>query len=173
MLVQMARLGGARTIIGLTGSAAKLPIVQSLGADQAINYKLEGWAEYLAEETGGIGAEVVFDALGGDVAQTLVLGLAQRGHFVSYGAASGRLLTVDERLMGALIFGCRTLSGFALYALLSDDIVREEIVELFGLLETGAIKPIIGGSYAFDEAVDAHKIIEAGGTVGKIMLRVD
>ncbi|MBA5828072.1 zinc-binding dehydrogenase, partial [Escherichia coli] len=70
--------------------------------------------------------------------------------------ASGSLLTVDEGLMNALIFGCRSLSGFALHAFLSDHVVQQTLGELFGLLATGALKPLIGGSYAFDAIVDAH-----------------
>ncbi|MDI9682702.1 hypothetical protein QM334_38930, partial [Burkholderia cenocepacia] len=74
--------------------------------------------------------------IGGTVARTLVSGLAIYGRFVSYGAASGQLLTVDDALMNALIFGCRSVSGFALHAFLNDDVVRRTLGELFGLLAT-------------------------------------
>ncbi|WP_174917057.1 quinone oxidoreductase family protein [Burkholderia lata] len=173
MLIQLARLDGARTIVGLAGSAEKLSTVRALGADQAVSYRDDAWVDRLGAATGGTGPDVVFDSIGGTVARTLVSSLAPHGRFVSYGAASGHLLTVDESLMTALIFGCRSLSGFALHAFLADHVVRQTLGELFGLLATGALKPLIGGSYAFDAIVDAHAALESGGTTGKLVLRMD
>jgi len=173
MLIQLARLAGARTIVGLAGSTEKLAKVRALGADQAISYRDAAWVDRLGAATGGTGPDVVFDSIGGTVARTLASGLAPHGRFVSYGAASGHLLTVDESLMNALIFGCRSLSGFALHAFLADHVVRQALGELFGLLATGALKPLIGGSYAFDAIVDAHAALESGGTTGKLVLRMD
>ncbi|WP_176039251.1 quinone oxidoreductase family protein [Burkholderia stabilis] len=172
ILMQLARLDGARTITGLAGSDAKRQIVQSLGADHAVNYRDDAWADQLNTATGKTGFDVVFDSIGGDVARTLANGLAPHGRFVAYGAASGRLLTVDETLMNTLIFGCRTISGFALYAFLTDEVVRRTIGELFALLANGALKPLIGGTYALEAAADAHTAIETGNTTGKIILEV-
>ncbi|WP_174950553.1 quinone oxidoreductase family protein [Burkholderia lata] len=173
MLIQLARLDGARTIVGLAGSTEKLSTVRALGADQAVSYRDEAWVDRLGAATGGTGPDVVFDSIGGTVARTLASSLAPHGRFVGYGAASGHLLTVDESLMNALIFGCRSLSGFALHAFLADHVVRQTLGELFGLLATGALKPLIGGSYAFDAIADAHAALESGGTTGKLVLRID
>ena len=92
------------------------------------------------------GPDVVFDSIGGAVARTLASSLAPHGRFVAYGAASGQLLAVDDSLMNALIFGCRSLSGFALHAFLADHVVQQTLGELFGLLATGALKPLIGAA---------------------------
>ncbi|WP_176047156.1 zinc-binding dehydrogenase [Burkholderia sp. BCC1644] len=173
MLIQLARLDGARAIVGLAGAPDKLHTVTTLGADHAISYRDEDWAGQLSTVTRGAGPDVVFDSIGGTAARTLAAGLATFGRFVSYGAASGQLLTVDEYLMNALIFGCRSLSGFALYAFLTDEVVRRTLGELFGLLATGALKPLIGGSYAFDAIADAHRALESGRTTGKLILRVE
>ncbi|WP_448167613.1 quinone oxidoreductase family protein [Burkholderia ambifaria] len=173
MLIQLARLNGARSIVGLAGSSDKLHAVRALGADHAITYRDGDWADQLSEATGRAGADVVFDSIGGTVARTLVANLAAHGRFVSYGAASGQLLTVDENLMGALIFGCRSLSGFALHAFLGDDVVRRTLGELFSLLASGQLKPLIGGSYAFEAIADAHHALETGQTTGKLILRVE
>ncbi|MBN3730443.1 zinc-binding dehydrogenase [Burkholderia sp. Tr-20390] len=173
MLIQLARLDGARTIVGLAGSTEKLSTVRALGADQAISYRDDAWVDRLAAATGGTGPDVVFDSIGGAVARTLASSLAPHGRFVAYGAASGQLLAVDDSLMNALIFGCRSLSGFALHAFLADHVVQQTLGELFGLLATGALKPLIGGSYALDAIVDAHAALESGGTTGKLVLRID
>ncbi|WP_071334213.1 quinone oxidoreductase family protein [Burkholderia contaminans] len=173
MLIQLARLDGARAITGLAGAPAKLHAVQTLGADTAISYRDAHWADRLSDATGQEGVDVVFDSVGGTVARTLASCLAVYGRFVSYGAASGQLLTVDEALMNALIFGCRSVSGFALYAFLNDEVVRRTLAELFGLLATGKLKPLIGGSYAFDAIADAHQALEAGQTTGKLILRLE
>lgn len=173
MLIQLARLDGARTIVGLAGSTEKLSTVRALGADQAVSYRDDAWVDRLGAATGGTGPDVVFDSIGGTVARTLASSLAPHGRFVAYGAASGHLLTVDESLMNALIFGCRSLSGFALHAFLADHVVRQTLGELFGLLATGALKPLIGGSYGFDAIVDAHAALESGRTTGKLVLRIE
>ncbi len=173
LLIQLARLDGARSIVGLAGSTDKLRAVRALGADQAISYRDGDWADGLRTALGGTGPDVVFDSIGGTVARTLVSGLATYGRFVSYGAASGQLLTVDETLMNILIFGCRSLSGFALHAFLTNDVVHKALIELFGLLATGKLKPLIGGSYGFDAIADAHRALESGQTTGKLILRVE
>ncbi|AYQ37959.1 alcohol dehydrogenase [Burkholderia aenigmatica] len=172
MLIQLARLDGARSITGVTSSPAKLHTAKTLGADHVVNYRDEDWRNRLSAATGGAGFDVVFDSIGGTVAHALVSSLATHGHFVSYGAASGRLLTIDENLMNALIFGSRSVSGFALYAFLADDVVRRTIAELFELLAAGALKPLIGGSFAFDAVADAHRALESGQASGKLILRV-
>lgn len=173
MLIQLARLDGARSITGLAGAPAKLHAVRTLGADRAISYRDAHWADQLSDATGREGPDVVFDSIGGTVARTLVSGLAVYGQFVSYGAASGQLLTIDEALMNALIFGCRSVSGFALHAFLNEHVVRRTLGELFGLLATGKLKPLIGGSYGFDAIADAHHALETGQTTGKLILRVE
>jgi NADPH2:quinone reductase len=65
------------------------------------------------------------------------------------------------------------VSGFALHAFLNDDVVRRTLGELFGLLATGKLKPLIGGSYGFDAIADAHHALETGQTTGKLILRVE
>jgi NADPH2:quinone reductase len=57
--VQLARLAGADPVIGAAGSAEKLELVESLGADRAVNYAHDGWTEEVLEATGGRGVDVV------------------------------------------------------------------------------------------------------------------
>lgn len=74
MLIQLARLDGARSITGLAGAPAKLHAVRTLGADRAISYRDAHWADQLSDATGREGPDVVFDSIGGTVARDIGIG---------------------------------------------------------------------------------------------------
>ncbi|CAA9429136.1 hypothetical protein AVDCRST_MAG82-1976 [uncultured Rubrobacteraceae bacterium] len=110
LAVQFARLAGAGTIAGTAGSVEKRDLVLSLGADHAVDYGREDWTEQVIEATGGKGADVVLESVGGEAGAQAFECLAPLGRLVMFGAASGHPMPPPD-LMQLNTQG-QTLSGF-------------------------------------------------------------
>src|SRR5690349_13460111 len=94
-LIQLAKAAGAGFVIGAAGSKEKLTVAARLGTDVGINYREEGWTEQVRDATGGKGADVVFDAVGGTIGQQAFEVTARgRGRLVIYGSSSGVEATI-------------------------------------------------------------------------------
>lgn len=169
MLVQLARLRGARAVIG-AASGAKLDRVRALGAETALDYRADGWTEALAGEAA---PDLIYDAVGGGLARTALAALASGGTFVTYGALSGEILTLDAGAMVSVIFANQSVRGFANYTLLNDAVIREALTDLFALAASGEIDAHVGGRYPLTEVGRAHADLEARTTMGKLVLIPD
>ena len=166
MLVQLARLRGAARVVG-AASGDKLDRVRDLGADDALDYRVEGWTAALAGEAA---PDLIYDAVGGSLARDALAALTPGGTFVTYGALSGEILTLDQAAMGRVIFANQSVRGFANYALLSDAVIREALTELFDLAASGRLQARVGGRYPLTEVAQAHADLEARRTAGKLVL---
>ncbi|MEM7667459.1 MAG: zinc-binding dehydrogenase [Pseudomonadota bacterium] len=166
MIVQFARLRGATAVIG-AASGDKLERVRALEVDAALDYRTDGWTHALASEAA---PDLIYDAVGGSIGRTALAALAPGGTFVTYGALSGEILTLDQVAMGGVIFANQSLRGFANYALLSDEVIREALTELFDLAATRRIQARVGGRYPLAEVGRAHADLEARRTSGKLVL---
>jgi NADPH:quinone reductase len=168
-LIQLAKAAGAGIVIGAAGSKEKMAVATRLGADVGINYREENWAEQVREATGGKGAAVVFDAVGGSIGQQ-AFEVTARGHgrLVIYGSSSGVEATV----------GMHTLSqrGVTLIGALGIAMTRtaqEIIADARNALQeavAGRLVAPIGPKYPLERAAEAHAAIEARETVGKVLL---
>ena len=88
--VQIGKALGAR-VIGTAGGADKLEVVRRVGADVAIDYRADDWVERVKEATGGHGADVIYDSVGGDVTDASLKCIAWNGRLLVIGFASGRI----------------------------------------------------------------------------------
>jgi NADPH2:quinone reductase len=157
--IQVARTLGAR-VIAAVGSAEKLDVCRSLGAEEAFVY------DELPE---GIGADVVVDPVGGELFASSFARLRPLGTVIAIGSAAGAWPPIEPaRLVGRNV----GLAGFYLGRLLRLDpeLVGKAVGELLGLWHTGALKPLVGAEFPLDEVEQAHAHVESRQSVGKVVL---
>ena len=171
MAIALCRLFGVRVIV-TCGSEEKCRRAEALGAHAAINYRSGDFAEEVRRITGGAGVEIVLDMVGGDYLPRNLASLAVDGRHVSIAVQRGPRaeLNIAELMMRRL-----TLTGSTLRArsvefksLLADEIART----VWPFAAEGKLRPVIDSVFPLAEAAEAHRRMEAGDHVGKIMLEV-
>lgn len=168
--VQLAKLAGA-SVLATAGSAGKLELARSLGADLVVNYKEQDFAEIALEATEGRGVSLALDCVGASYAAQHTRCLAEQGRWVVLGFLGGRRATLDlarvlSRRLSILGLVMRTRS-------LAD---RRHIVAHFRehflpALELGKLRPVVDRIYPFEAAQQAHRRMEANENTGKIVLQ--
>lgn len=167
LLIQLARGQGARHVIALAGGETKRGFAVSLGADAAIDSNEADWRARVREATDGAGVEIVYDTVGGASTEAFLDILAPGGELVF--AALGRF-TLSATALEAMIGRNQSLKGFALLPLLSPAVLRAGLSELLDLAAQGRLRAVIGGRFALDKAAEAHRLIEARRSTGKVVL---
>lgn len=167
LLLQLVRRAGAERVIALAGGAEKLDAARGLGADLGIDYREPGWAARVRDATGGTGADIVYDTVGGAVTKACLDSLAPAGELV-FGALGRYELTVAE--LEGMFYRNQSLKGFALLPLLTPESLRADLAELFGLAATGTLTATVGRRYRLDQAAEAHRVLEERRSTGKIVL---
>ncbi|MGO1081215.1 quinone oxidoreductase family protein [Inquilinus sp. CA228] len=167
LLLQLARRAGAERVIAVAGGREKLDVARSLGADLGIDYREPGWAAMVHEATGGLGADIVYDTVGGATTKACLDALAPYGELV-FGALGRFELTAAE--LEGMLFRNQSLKGFALLPLLTAEGLRADLAELFALAATGALTVRQGGRYRLDQAAEAHRALETRRSTGKVVL---
>ncbi|MGW6915671.1 NAD(P)H-quinone oxidoreductase [Kitasatospora sp. NPDC054939] len=170
MAIQLAKAVGARVAV-TAGSPEKLARCAELGADITIDYRQQDFVEVLWEATGGAGADVVLDIMGAKYLQRNVDALAVNGRLVIIGLQGGVKGELDLntllRKRGAVVAtnlrGRPTSEKAAIVAA-----VREHV---WPLVEAGVVKPVVHTVLPLTEAAAAHRLLEAGEHVGKVVLR--
>jgi NADPH2:quinone reductase len=170
LLVRLARLAGARGIVGTVGSAAKRDAAIAAGADQVVVSATPDWA---IEAPGPY--DVIFDATGGEITAAGLPLLAPEGRYAVYGGASGVYPSFGPTQMAGVTAAAQTIAGFSLWSLLGDPMRRGPALKasydrLFAAVADGSLAVDIGHRFALAEAAEAHRLIESRGSVGKIVL---
>lgn len=157
------------TVIGTAGSAEKLELARANGCDYVINYRTEDFAARVKEITGGKGVDVVYDGNGKDTFEASLDCLRPLGLMVSFGNASGPVSIPDLGILArkGSLFVTRP-TGAHYFAHRDDLLTAAE--SLFSAVASGAVKPIIGQTYALKDAADAHRALEARKTTGSTIL---
>ena len=170
LAIQLAKLMGAGKVIGTASSEAKLDLIRRLGADVAINYTEEDWAEQVKAATEGQGADIILEMVGGETAEKSLQCLAPFGRMVIFGAASGQI----AQFTGIqLMYKNQAIIGYWLSAWMSrPDRIAAAAMELMQFLASGKLQIIVGSTYPLAEAVKAHQAIAARQTMGKVVLLV-
>lgn len=169
LAVQLARLAGAGTVVGAAGSREKLDLALALGADHAVDYTEEGWPERVLEATGGRGADVVLEAVGGEVGAQAYRCLAPLGRLVVFGAASGEGLRPPD--MWQLNLKGQTVGGYG-GPWLRPGAARVAREAISRHLQDGGLRVVVGGSYPLEDAAGAHRAVEGRASTGKVLLEV-
>ncbi|HEY1698800.1 MAG TPA: NAD(P)H-quinone oxidoreductase [Trebonia sp.] len=170
MAIQLAKSAGA-TVAVTAGSREKLDACRALGADITINYREEDFAASLKQATGGHGADVILDIIGGAYLPGNVEALAAEGRMVFIGLQKGGKGELD---MGKLMAKRGTIMGTTLRARPKEqkaEIVQAVTNHVWPLVEAGKITPVVHRELPISQAAEAHRIMEASTHTGKILLR--
>jgi len=169
--IQLAVARGA-TVYATAGSAEKVASCEELGATRGIDYREEDFVAVVQEATGGRGVDVVLDLVGGSYVGRDVEALAVGGRVMVIAAQGGREATLD---VGLLMQKRARVWGTTLRARPLEE--RREIMasvreHVWPLVEQGAVRVILDSVYPLEFAATAHRRMEEGGHVGKILLAV-
>lgn len=166
---QWAKALGLR-LIGTAGSDAKCQLALDHGAEFAINYSKENFADRVKEITGGKGVKVVYDSVGASTWEGSLASLRPFGLMVSFGNASGVVPPVPLKALAA---SGLYLTRPSLFVHLSSLEATQEISgALFQAVERGEVKIEVEQRYPFDEVQRAHRELEARTTTGSGVLLV-
>jgi NADPH2:quinone reductase len=166
--IQLGKAAGA-SVIATAGSDEKVAFCLSQGADAAFNYRQQDLAASVKDLTGGRGADVILDPVGGDVFERSTKCVAFEGRIVVVGFTSGRIAqaATNHALMKSYsIVGVH----LNLYLQRTPDLVAGVAQELLALYRDGAIKPQITARYPLTEAPQALRTVMSGETRGKVVL---
>jgi len=166
--VQIGRALGAR-VIATAGGEDKLAVAREAGAELAIDYRQEDFAARVMEETGGQGADVIYDPVGGEVFDQSLKCIAWNGRLLVIGFASGTIPT--PRLNRVLLKNIALVGlHWTAYFEKEPERVDEAFRALLALYERGEIRPPVHRSYRLEQAGEALAELASRGTTGKVVL---
>jgi NADPH2:quinone reductase len=169
--IQMATALGHRVFV-TAGTDDKCRACESLGAERGINYRSEDFVEIVKSLTGGKGANVILDMVAGPYVNRELQCLADDGRLVIIallGGATGEI-NFGEVLRRRLVITGSTLRPRPVT--FKRHIAQQLRTQVWPLLESGRIKPVIYKTFSLEQAADAHALMETSTHVGKIMLQV-
>lgn len=169
MAITLCRLLGVKSIV-TCGSDDKCAAARDLGAAAAINYKTQDFVEEVKRLTGGAGANVILDMVGGDYLPRNLACLADDGRHVSI--ATQRGVTAELNILDVMRRRL-TLTGSTLRPRTTafKGLVAEELRrEIWPFVESGQLRPVMDRTFRLAEAAAAHARMEAGEHIGKIVL---
>jgi putative PIG3 family NAD(P)H quinone oxidoreductase len=168
--IQLGRAFGAR-VLATAGNAEKCRACELLGAERAINYKDDDFAAVVKEATGGRGADVILDMVGGDYTPRNVQCLTVEGRLVQIAFLRGSKVELDLR---PVMHKRLTVTGSTLRPRPVEEkgaIARALHENVWPLLERGEVRPVIFQTFTLAQAAEAHRLMESSRHIGKLVLR--
>jgi putative PIG3 family NAD(P)H quinone oxidoreductase len=165
--IQVAKALGA-TVLCTAGTPEKLARCRELGADVAINYRTEDFVARVREETGGV--DVILDMIGAKYLTRNVEALAANGRLAIIGLQGGAKAEID---LGALMRTRAQVIGTVLRSRPAAEkaaIVAAVRERVWPLVESGAVRPVVDRVLPMRDAAEAHRVVEAGQNIGKVVL---
>ena len=170
--IQLARAFGAR-VFATAGSPEKCQACESLGAERCVNYRTDDFVLAMAALTNGRGIDVILDMVGGEYVARNLATLAMHGRLVQIAVLGGARAEINliPVLQRRLILTGSTLRPRSLEekAAIADALETS----VWPLINSGTVTPIIHATYPLVEAAAAHRAMEEGLHVGKLVLRVE
>ncbi len=170
--IQLALHFGAR-VFATAGSDEKCAYCESLGAERAINYKTQSFADAIKAATEGLGVDVILDMVGGDYVKDNIACAAEDGRIVQIAFLKGSRVQID---LLPVMLKRLTLTGSTLRPRKPEfkaHLALELEHKVWPLLESGKVKIVIDQAFPLAQAAAAHRHMEAGKHMGKIVLTVD
>ncbi len=171
MAISLCNLFGVRVIV-TAGSDDKVTACLAHGADHAINYKAEDFVARVKDLTEGRGVNVVLDMVGGDYVARNLKCMADDGRHVSIAVQGGAMATVPvfEIMRRRLTLTGSTLRArdTAFKTLVADELSRA----VWPYVADGQLRPVIDRTYPLAQAAEAHRRMESGAHMGKIVLEM-
>ncbi|HEU5266212.1 MAG TPA: NAD(P)H-quinone oxidoreductase [Jatrophihabitans sp.] len=171
MAIQLAHARGAE-VFATAGTPRKVQACRDLGADVAINYHDEDFADRIKTETDGRGVDVILDNMGASYLPRNLAALGVGGRLIVLGLQGG---TKGELNLGILLAKRATVHAAGLRgrpASMKAQIVTETQASVWPLIEDGTVRPVIDRVLALDDAVEAHRLVESSEHIGKVLLRM-
>jgi putative PIG3 family NAD(P)H quinone oxidoreductase len=169
--IQLAKAFGA-TVYTTAGNAEKAEFCRSIGADAAINYREQDFVAEIARLTDKKGVDLILDMVGGPYIEKNLKSLALEGRLVQIAFLQGSKAALDllPIMVKRISFTGSTLRPrtVAQKAAIAQDLHKQ----VWPLLETGKVKPVIHATFALKDAKRAHELMESSKHIGKIMLEV-
>ena len=167
-VTQLARAQGAKHAISSTTNHAKAEQAKALGFNEVIDTSLEKLADGVRRITGGHGADIVIDGIGGEVLSEALGALAPEGSLTTLGYSASRKTTIDVTDLIVPQASIRSLNMFA-----QPPVVRADAWDVIvPLLQSGAIKPIVAKTFPLAEAADALRYLVEGRPFGRVVLTI-
>ncbi|MBT8765850.1 NADPH:quinone oxidoreductase family protein [Metapseudomonas boanensis] len=168
--VEIGKAMGAR-VIAAASSADKLAVAKAAGADALINYNEENLKERVKELTGGQGADVIYDPVGGDLFDAAIRSIAWNGRLLVVGFASGRIPELPVNL--ALLKGAAVVGVFwGSFAQRQPQDNLANFQQLFAWFAEGKLKPLVSQTFPLERAADAINALATRQAVGKVVVEV-
>ncbi|WP_417660990.1 NADPH:quinone oxidoreductase family protein [Pseudomonas sp.] len=168
--VEIGKAMGAK-VIAAASSAEKLEVAKSAGADELINYSESNLKEEVKRLTGGQGADVIYDPVGGDLFDLAVRSIGWNGRLLVVGFASGRIPEVPVNLM--LLKGASVVGVFwGSFAQRQPQDNLANFQQLFAWHAEGKLKPLVSETFALEKAADAINLLGQRKAVGKVVVQV-
>lgn len=169
MAIQLAHALGAHVAV-TAGSAQKLEVCRSLGADVLVNYRDDDFVEAVKAATGGAGVDVILDNMGAKYLARNIDALAAYGRLMVIGLQGGTRAELD---LGVLLRKRASVAATSLRARPAAEkaaIVAAVREHVWPLIEAGAVRPIVHARMPLAQAADAHRLLESSTHIGKVLL---
>jgi putative PIG3 family NAD(P)H quinone oxidoreductase len=170
MAIQVASALGAGPVMCTVGTPDKAAACRELGADLAVNYRDQDFAEAARAATDGHGADVILDIIGAKYLAANLTALAPDGRLVIIGLQGGATGELDLglllRMRGSVM--ATTLRGRP--AEQKAAICRAVVEGLWPLVEAGTVRPVVHAALPMTQAAQAHRLVEASSHIGKVLL---
>jgi NADPH2:quinone reductase len=166
--VELGKIMGAR-IIATAGGPDKLEIARAAGADETIDYLAEDIRERVKAMTGGRGADVIYDPVGGDVFDASLRCVAFEGRILVIGFAGGRVPQIPANhvmVKNVDIIGVNRPA----YDVLAPDVARQSQEVLLGWLADGRIRPLVSRTFPLERAVEGLESVVTRRSTGKVVI---
>jgi NADPH2:quinone reductase len=166
--VQIGKALGAH-VIATAGGPEKLAIAREAGADVTIDYREADWPDQVKRATGGRGADVIYDSVGGDIFDQSFKCIAWNGRLLVIGFAGGR---IPEAKANRILLKNIAVMGlhWGAYAIHEPERIPEVMEALLRMYETGTIRPVIFRRYPLEQIADALAALGSRQTHGKVIL---
>ncbi len=166
--VELGKVMGAK-VIAAASTQEKLDLCKEYRADEVINYTTENLKDRIKELTGGKGADVVYDPVGGDYTEAALRATAWEGRFLVIGFAAGDIPKIPLNL--PLLKGCDIRGVFwGSFVARDPQANMTNIMELLQYYQSGKIKPYISKKYTLEESAQALQDIMDRKVKGKIVI---
>lgn len=168
--VELGKLMGA-TVIAAASSDEKLELVRSLGADHLVNYSTQDLRKRIKEITGGKGVDVVYDPVGGELAEPALRSMAWKGRYLVVGFAGGEIPRIPLNL--PLLKGCSVVGVYwGAFASREPELQRQNVTELWQMFETGRLVPVVGETHDLEDYAAAFDSLATRRARGKVVVRI-
>jgi NADPH2:quinone reductase len=169
--VEIAKALGAR-VIAAASTDEKLEFARSAGADETVNYGDTSLKETVREITGGDGADVIYDPVGGEIGEQALRAIARGGRYLVIGFASGAIPNFPANL---LLLKEASAMGvwWGPWAMRNPARQADNLATMAGMIDKGQLRPRVTGSYSLDEFSEAFRAITARRVRGKVVFHMD